>query len=135
MFYSHSFFPNNITDNGEGAEGLLRAYQPFYREGSTYDCSVYAHIFVCIALFPVCDPELGSTRLRPPCKDLCDRVLSDCHRQTQELPGFDISCLLNCDRYRVAGDCVPLDDPLVLEVVNPPKYVILCLDCFRQIVG
>ena len=123
VFYGHSFFPNNITDHGEGAERFLRAYRPFYSKGSTYDCSAYAHIFVCTALFPVCDPSLGSTRLRPPCRDLCDQVLSDCLREIQGLPGgsdFDISCLLDCNRYRATGDCVARDDPLVVRVVNPP---------------
>ena len=120
-FYGHSYFPNIITSTNVGAETILVPYLRFF--SGTTNCSQYANLFVCLSVFPKCEPALGATpaRLKPPCRSLCTRVHGVCSRRIQNIGGLDVSCLFNCSRYPETGDCIGLDDPLVQDlVVTPP---------------
>ena len=113
-----SFFPNNITNSFENALSLHISYEPFYR-----GCSDYLQAHLCIALFPVCsDAGPDGSRFKPPCRNLCSKVRSDCGDRVQVVQ--DPSCLLyECDRYPDT-DCVGVDDPIVvatLPVVTPSQ--------------
>lgn len=114
--YPLSFFPNNITDTLDEALRHFTSYEPHYG-----GCSDYLHVHLCIALFPVCS-DVGPDRsqFRPPCKNLCSQVRSDCGARVQA--AADPECLLyDCDRYPDT-DCVGMDDPIVvasLPTVTP----------------
>ena len=120
-FYGRSYFPNIIASTDENAAEILVAYRQFFR--GTTECSQNANLFVCLSVFPKCEPALGATpaRLKPPCRSLCTRVLGVCSERIRNVPdGFDVFCLLNCSRYPDRGDCIGLDDPLVRDLVATP---------------
>lgn len=107
IFYDHSHFPNMITPSALQAEAILSSYLRFFG-GTADDCSQYAQLFVCLSVFPKCEPT--PARLKPPCSSLCRKVLDVCRNIPLNL---DVSCLFNCTRYPQTGDCIGLDDPLV----------------------
>lgn len=94
-YYSQSSFPNNLTRTILEASTAYEIYRGFY---TTYDCSAFAEVFICLALAPQC--EAGRNVARPPCASFCDRVKADCNDAILFRGGFgfDVYCLLTCSR-------------------------------------
>ena len=119
--YHGTFLPNNITVNLNQALTVLMSYLPPYRG----NCSHYFRAHLCLSALPVCENTgAGTSRFRPPCKDLCMQVTSDCGSELDEF--FDINCLFNCDRWPDGNSpdsqCVSVNDPLVLKSLpSAPK--------------
>lgn len=81
---------------------VYERYEIFY---TTFDCSVYAELFICLALFPHCDTARGPDMARPPCASLCDLVVGQCGDAIQSKGGFgfDVDCLLSRCSRQVQG--------------------------------
>ena len=93
-YYSATSFPNNLTRTAGEASQAYDTYDEFY---TTYDCSDYAELFICLSLAPIC--ESGAPP-RQPCVSLCDLVVAQCDRAIVSRGGyaFDVHCLLQCSR-------------------------------------
>jgi hypothetical protein len=114
-FYQGSFFPNDIATTSEGATGLVAFY---LRSNQT--CSPYLSLYVCLAVLPVCEPTNssdGRAKVRLPCKEICQRVQSDCSREKEFESILDVQCVYHCDLWPDT-DCVGLEDPLVAAHVT-----------------
>ena len=118
-FYGLSFFPNNVVDGKQEAALVVSTYL-----FSNPNCSLYTTLHVCLAVQPICemDGAGGAPLVRPPCRDLCLQVASDCYEVLQSVQ--DIRCLFNCNRWPETN-CVGLNDTLVIRNVPTPSPVVL----------
>ena len=118
--YQQSFFPNHISESYDEAVSVVATYL-FSGPGRTYqNCSRYIALHVCLAAQPLCETDSTEgtprIRIRPPCKDLCRQVETDCSRQLDTIN--DASCVFNCNQWPETN-CIGLDDPIVTQHVPP----------------
>ena len=112
-FYGSSFFPNHIAGDSQLATAVI----DFYLRNHT--CSRYLHLYVCLAVLPVCRQnatEDGGQRVRLPCRDLCLKVTGECGRATDNIG--DLHSLYDCSCWPET-DCTGLNDSLVTSHVPP----------------
>lgn len=73
-----------------------QAYDRYNVLYTTFDCSDFAELFVCLSLAPQCENDVA----RPPCASFCDVVKARCNEAILQRGGFgfDVYCLLDCSR-------------------------------------
>lgn len=71
-------------------------------------CSDFSYFFICAAAYPYCISETET--LRYPCRDMCERVKSECKEVSALL---DTVHLFNCEVYAIGGRCITQEEALV----------------------
>ena len=72
------------------------------------NCSDFSYFFICSATYPYCISDTET--LRYPCRDMCERVKSECSEVSSLLNSVH---LFNCDLYAIGGRCITQDEALV----------------------
>uniref|UniRef100_A0A9J7ZS98 Frizzled-6 n=1 Tax=Cyprinus carpio carpio TaxID=630221 RepID=A0A9J7ZS98_CYPCA len=91
MPYNTTFFPNMLEHYDQDIAAVkMKHFMPL----ASLRCSPDVHLFLCQAFVPECRKH---THVLRPCRELCERVLSDCSR---DMLTFGISWPpeLQCDR-------------------------------------
>ncbi|CAG5104441.1 Oidioi.mRNA.OKI2018_I69.chr1.g1255.t1.cds [Oikopleura dioica] len=110
--YNSTFYPNLL---GEwSAEESNESFAKFYPL-KMMQCSKYINLFLCSVLSPACVDENLSGTLPflipvPPCRELCEKSLSDCASILEEFDIFlppQFHCL-NFPRENDGHSCIPL---------------------------
>ncbi|KAL0984968.1 hypothetical protein UPYG_G00151250 [Umbra pygmaea] len=105
MPYNMTFFPNMMEHYDQDiAASKMEPFMPLISLG----CSPDVNQFLCQAFIPAC---IEDSKVMGPCRDLCERVRSDC---TKDASTFDITWppQLECDRlqacrYSPDGSALP----------------------------
>lgn len=91
MPYNTTFFPNMLEHYDQDIAAVkMKAFMPL----ASLRCSPEVHLFLCQAFVPECTDH---TRVLRPCRELCERVLSDCSRDILTF-GISWPSELQCDR-------------------------------------
>ena len=132
-YYMHSIFPNNVSYSQDEA---LQGYER-YRVFAEFGCSVYADVYICLALAPLCNPPLPLPR--PPCTSFCNNVTAQCNDAISARGGFgfDIYCLLECNRqvYNNVIQHMPLPTQLFSVPDKRALRLVHGMVCFATIRG
>ncbi|XP_051577266.1 frizzled-6 [Myxocyprinus asiaticus] len=91
MHYNNTFFPNMLDHYDQDiAAVMMKHFMPL----ANLRCSPDVHLFLCQAFVPECTEH---THVLRPCRELCERVVSDCSRDMLTF-GISWPLELQCDR-------------------------------------
>lgn len=109
MPYNSTFFPNMLEHYDQDiAASMMEPFMPL----ANLRCSPDVHLFLCQSFVPECTEH---THVLRPCRELCERVVSDCSRDMLTF-GISWPSELQCDRleschFSPAGSAVsPIED-------------------------
>nr|CDS30857.1 frizzled [Hymenolepis microstoma] len=90
--YKDTIMPNlvKMTSQEEAAKRMID-----YKSLLNVNCSHFLKLFLCTIYFPMCDPVLQSSAIKP-CKSLCIHVRNRCEPIMQQF-NFSWPTELNCD--------------------------------------
>ncbi|XP_041963437.1 frizzled-6 isoform X2 [Alosa sapidissima] len=110
MPYNMTFFPNMLGHYDQDIAAVaMKQFMPL----ANLQCSPDAHLFLCQAFVPECNEP---TVVLSPCRELCERVHSDCKMDMQVF-GLSWPPELQCDRLNYCQNS--LDG----SIVSPTKHV------------
>ena len=78
--YNSTYFPNDRFSSQAGAERQFNQFQDLVRT----NCSAYLVTFLCSRYFPPCSPHWNNVNYVLPCRELCEKVKSDCEPVLQQ---------------------------------------------------
>lgn len=107
--YNLTYFPNDRFTSQSRAKVQFSQFENLIRT----NCSPYLVTFLCSRYFPPCNPDWPTFNYILPCRDLCEKVRSDCEPILQQF-GAKWSQELTCGNFMFMNET---------EVNGPP-----CID-------
>lgn len=112
--YNSTFLPNLL---GQWSLSEIEVTSSIFYPLKAVECSKYLELFLCSVLSPACVNETPEGVLPylipiPPCRSLCQKVLSECESTIEEF-GINLPSAFNCNNFPVQHDddnhpCIPI---------------------------
>ena len=97
--YNFTYFPNDRFSSQSRAKVQFSQFENLIRT----NCSPYLVTFLCSRYFPPCNPLWHNIDYILPCRELCQKVRSDCEPVLQQY-GAKWSQELSCDAFQSVND-------------------------------
>lgn len=97
--YNLTYFPNDRFSSQSRAKIQFSQFENLIRS----NCSPYLVTFLCSRYFPPCNPRWHNFNYIRPCRELCEKVRSDCEPTLRQY-GAKWSQELSCDAFQSIND-------------------------------